>query len=70
MNELGLNLGFLLVQILNLVLVAILPLALALLVYRWMTGVSRELEAIRRELGEVNERLDAWLDYLNRRQGA
>ena len=64
MDALGFNLGFLLVQILNLVLVVGLPLTLALVVYRWMTGISQRLMRREEHLQSLDDHLEEVLDYL------
>ncbi len=64
MDALGFNLGFLLVQILNLVLVVGLPLTLALVVYRWMTGISQRLMRLEEHLQSLDDHLEEVLDYL------
>ncbi len=67
MENLGLNLGFLLVQIFNFILVILvvgLPLGLALLAHRWMTEVTQRLERLERRLQSLDEHLEEVLDYL------
>jgi len=64
MDSLGLSLGYLLVQILNLILVVGLPLVLLFFVYRWMLGVQQSLERVEKRLQALDEHLEEVLDYL------
>ncbi len=64
MDSLGLSLGYLLVQILNLILVVGLPLVLVFFVYRWMLGVQQSLERVEKRLQALDEHLEEVLDYL------
>ncbi|HEY57411.1 MAG TPA: hypothetical protein G4O04_02520 [Anaerolineae bacterium] len=64
MDSLGLSLGYLLVQILNLILSVGLPLVLLFFVYRWMLGVQQSLERVEKRLQALDEHLEEVLDYL------
>lgn len=64
MDSLGLSLGCLLVQILNLILAVGLPLVLLFFVYRWMLGVQQSLERVEKRLQALDEHLEEVLDYL------
>ncbi len=68
MESLGLNLGYLVIQLFNLLLVTVLPLTLALFVYRWMTQVTRHLEDLRRGMDDIADRLDALTEFFTQRE--
>lgn len=64
MDTLGLSLGYLLIQIFNLILIVGLPLILLFFVYRWMLGVQQGLERVEKRLQALDEHLEEVLDYL------
>ena len=64
MENLGLSLGYLLVQIINLILVVGLPLGILFLAYRWFVGLQQTLNRIEERLKALDEHLEEVLDYL------
>ena len=64
METLGLSLGYLLVQIIGLILIIGLPLGILFLAYRWFIDLQQTLNRIEERLKALDEHLEEVLDYL------
>ncbi len=69
MENLGLSLGYLLVQIIGLILIIGLPLGILFLAYRWFINLQQALNRIEERLKALDEHLEEVLDYLAEQEG-